>query len=153
MRYSRDIPRYTTRRCCRISIDVTNYETDTGRSWRETLRKQLYATRTCRMSGFVWHKARSENASQRQVTVRGSFPAKLCLFYQINNVPNNKCKCPWLGSLRGRSDLPVAIDWSCDMIKVLGIFIGFGDIGCQLESSHRRCLESFDFLEDALAVV
>ena len=28
----------------------------------------------------------------------------------------------------GRSDFPVAIDWSCDMIKVLGIFIGFGDL-------------------------
>lgn len=76
----------------------------------------------------MWHKAGSENASQRQVTVRGSFPAKLCLLYQINNVPSNKCKCPWLGSWRGRSDLPVAIDWPCDMIKVLGIFIGFGDI-------------------------
>ena len=35
-----------------------------------------------------------------------------------------------VGSLewRGHSDLPVAIDWSCSMIKVPGIFIGFGDI-------------------------
>ena len=40
----------------------------------------------------------------------------------------SKCKGLWLGSWRGRSDLPVAIDWSCDMIKVLGIFIGFGDL-------------------------
>ena len=28
----------------------------------------------------------------------------------------------------GRSDLPVAIDWPCDMIKALEIFIGFGDL-------------------------
>lgn len=38
-----------------------------------------------------------------------------------------KCKGLWLGSWKGRSDSPVAIDWSCIMIKVLGIFIGFGD--------------------------
>lgn len=35
---------------------------------------------------------------------------------------------PLVGLLEGRSDLPVAIDWPCDMIKVLGIFIGLGDI-------------------------
>ena len=40
----------------------------------------------------------------------------------------SKCKGLWLGSWRGRLDLPVAIDWSSDMIKVLGIFIGFGDL-------------------------
>ena len=40
----------------------------------------------------------------------------------------SKCKGLWLGSWRGRSDLPVAIDWSCNTIKVLGIFIGFGDL-------------------------
>lgn len=34
----------------------------------------------------------------------------------------------WLGSWKGRSDSPVAIDCSCTMIKVLGIFIGFGDM-------------------------
>lgn len=28
----------------------------------------------------------------------------------------------------GRSDLHVAIDWPCDMIKALEIFIGFGDL-------------------------
>ena len=39
-----------------------------------------------------------------------------------------KCKGLWLGSWRGRSDAPIAIDWSSSMIKILGIFIGFGDI-------------------------
>ena len=40
----------------------------------------------------------------------------------------SKCKGLWLGSWRGRSDLPVDIDWSSDTIKVLGIFIAFGDL-------------------------
>ena len=39
----------------------------------------------------------------------------------------SKCKCLWLGSWRGRTDSPVAIDWSATMIKILGIFIGFGN--------------------------
>lgn len=39
-----------------------------------------------------------------------------------------KCKGLWLGAWRGRNDSPVAIDWSSAMIKVLGIFIGFGDV-------------------------
>ena len=41
---------------------------------------------------------------------------------------SSKCKGLWLGFWRGRLDLPVAIDWSCDMIKVLWFFIGFGDL-------------------------
>ena len=40
----------------------------------------------------------------------------------------SKCKGLWFGSWRGHSDLPVAIHWSCDTIKVLGILIGFGDL-------------------------
>ena len=39
-----------------------------------------------------------------------------------------KCKGLWLGSWRGRVDSPVAIDWSGQMIKVLGVHIGFGDL-------------------------
>ena len=39
----------------------------------------------------------------------------------------SKCKGLWLGSWRGRTDSPVAIDWSATMIKILGIFIGFGN--------------------------
>ena len=39
-----------------------------------------------------------------------------------------KCKGLWLGSWRGRLDSPVAIDWSNKMIKVLGVFIGFGNL-------------------------
>ena len=38
-----------------------------------------------------------------------------------------KCKGLWLGRWRNRLDSPVAIDWNSGMIKVLGVFIGFGD--------------------------
>ena len=39
-----------------------------------------------------------------------------------------KCKGLWLGAWRARTDSPVNIDWSELMIKVLGVFIGFGDL-------------------------
>ena len=39
-----------------------------------------------------------------------------------------KCEGLWLGSWQGRSDAPVPIIWSSGMIKVLGIFIGHGDV-------------------------
>ena len=39
-----------------------------------------------------------------------------------------KCRGLWLGSWQNCSDSPVAIDWSNKMIKVLGVFIGFGDL-------------------------
>ena len=39
-----------------------------------------------------------------------------------------KCKGLWLGPWRSRLDSPVAITWSSGMIKVLGVFIGFGDL-------------------------
>ncbi len=59
----------------------------------------------------------------------------------------SKCKGLWLGSWRGRIDSPIAIDWSCTMIKVLGIFIGFGDLiaanwNPRVESVSK-CLESW----------
>lgn len=38
----------------------------------------------------------------------------------------SKCKGLWLGSWQGRVDSPVAIDWSAQMIKLLGVYIGFG---------------------------
>ena len=34
----------------------------------------------------------------------------------------------WLGSWRRRSDSPVAIEWVSSMIKILRIFIGFGNV-------------------------
>ena len=40
----------------------------------------------------------------------------------------DKCKGLWLGPWRNRLDAPFAIDWSLKMIKVLGVFIGFGDL-------------------------
>ena len=39
-----------------------------------------------------------------------------------------KCRVLWLGSWRGRQDPPVTIQWTSGMIKILGIFIGHGDL-------------------------
>ena len=58
-----------------------------------------------------------------------------------------KCKGLWLGPWRNRPDTPVPIDWSCSIIKVLAVFIGFGD----LDSANWRprldavsgCLQSW----------
>ena len=40
----------------------------------------------------------------------------------------SKSKGLWLGSWRGRSDPPVDLDWSSSKLKVLGVFIGVGDL-------------------------
>jgi len=40
----------------------------------------------------------------------------------------SKSKGLWLGSWNGRQDPPVNLDWSSTMIKVLGVFIGFGNL-------------------------
>ena len=40
----------------------------------------------------------------------------------------SKCEGLWLGAWSGRLDCPVAISWSSTMIKVLGIFLGPGDL-------------------------
>lgn len=50
-----------------------------------------------------------------------------------------KCKGLWLGPWKSRSDAPVAIDWSSTMIKVLGIFIGFGGI---IAANWEPCIEA-----------
>ena len=41
---------------------------------------------------------------------------------------NGLCLGPWCNRL----DSPVAIAWSSGMIKVLGVFIGFGDLDTQI---------------------
>ena len=46
----------------------------------------------------------------------------------------SKSKGLWLGSWHGRPAPPVALDWSSDRLKVLGVFIGPGD----LESANWR---------------
>ena len=40
----------------------------------------------------------------------------------------SKSKGLWLGSWRGRTDPPVDLDWSSVKLKVLGVFIGIGDL-------------------------
>ena len=40
----------------------------------------------------------------------------------------SKSKGLWLGSWSGRQDPPVQLDWTSDKIKVLGVFIGPGDL-------------------------
>lgn len=41
----------------------------------------------------------------------------------------SKCEGLWLGSWNGRVDSPVDISWTSVKIKVLGVFIGPGDLG------------------------
>lgn len=59
----------------------------------------------------------------------------------------DKCEGLWLGSWCGRSDAPVAIRWTSIMIKILGVFVGNGDLG---EANWRpridavqKCLDSW----------
>ena len=40
----------------------------------------------------------------------------------------SKSKGLWLGSWSGRTDPPVALDWTSSKIKVLGVFVGVGDL-------------------------
>lgn len=59
----------------------------------------------------------------------------------------NKCEGLWLGAWRNRSDSPIAISWTSHKIKVLGVFIGYGNLD---EANWRpridaveRCLNSW----------
>ena len=45
-----------------------------------------------------------------------------------SNLNQAKSKGLWLGGWCGRSDPPVALEWSSSKIKVLGVFIGVGDL-------------------------
>ena len=40
----------------------------------------------------------------------------------------SKCKGLWLGSWAGRTDPPVDIEWSSEFVKILGVFVGPGDV-------------------------
>ena len=40
----------------------------------------------------------------------------------------SKCKGLWCGSWRNRPTLPVALDWTSDNMKCIGIFIGHGNL-------------------------
>ena len=52
------------------------------------------------------------------------------LFEQASGSKLNQSKSKglWLGSWCGRVDPPVALDWSSSKLKVLGVFIGVGDL-------------------------
>ena len=52
-----------------------------------------------------------------------------------------KCCGLWLGSWRGRSNLPVPISWCLSKIKVLGVFLGHGDLS---EEHWRPCLDDVE---------
>ncbi len=52
-----------------------------------------------------------------------------------------KSKGLWLGSWRGRPDSPVDLDWSSFKLKVLGVFIGIGDL---FEDNWRPRINAVD---------
>ena len=52
-----------------------------------------------------------------------------------------KSKGLWLGGWCGRSDPPVALEWSSSKIKVLGIFVGVGDLD---SNNWRPHIETVD---------
>lgn len=58
-----------------------------------------------------------------------------------------KCEGLWLGPWRTRLDAPVAIKWTSNMVKVLGIFIGHGNTATAnwdpRVSAVRRCLDAW----------
>jgi len=52
-----------------------------------------------------------------------------------------KSKGLWLGSWSGRSDPPVDLDWSSVKLKILGVFIGMGDL---IEDNWRPRITAVD---------
>ena len=40
----------------------------------------------------------------------------------------SKCKGLWLGSWAGRTDPPVDIEWSSEMVKIRGVFVSSGNV-------------------------
>ena len=53
----------------------------------------------------------------------------------------SKSKGLWLGGWSGRTDPPVALDWSSVKIKTLGVFIGVGDLE---EDNWQPCITVVD---------
>ena len=53
----------------------------------------------------------------------------------------SKSKGPWLGGWCGRSDPPVAFDWSSTKLKILGVFLGMGNLE---EDNWRRRIDAVD---------
>ena len=47
------------------------------------------------------------------------------MFFKLNL---SKSKCLWLGGWSGRNEPAVALDWTSAKIKVLGFFIGPGNL-------------------------
>lgn len=50
-----------------------------------------------------------------------------------------KCCSVWLGTWRGQRQSPVAIQWSSDKIKILGVFVGHSDLAM---ANWLHCLET-----------
>ena len=58
-----------------------------------------------------------------------------------SNLNLDKCEGLWLGSWRHRVDSPVPIQWTSVKIKVLGVFIGNGDL---VEANWRPCVSAVE---------
>ena len=59
----------------------------------------------------------------------------------------SKCEGLWLGTWRNRADLPIAIKWTSSKIKVLGVYLGNGNLNednwhPRIEAVER-CLKSW----------
>ena len=58
-----------------------------------------------------------------------------------------KCQGLWLGAWRNRLDSPVAITWNSDKMKMLGVFVGHGNLEeanwCKRIDAVERCLNSW----------
>ena len=53
----------------------------------------------------------------------------------------SKSKGLWLGSWNGRQDPPIALDWTSSKIKVLGVFIGVGNLE---EANWNPCISAVE---------
>ena len=53
----------------------------------------------------------------------------------------SKSKGLWPGSWVGRNDPPVALDWSNTKLKILGVYLGLGNLE---EANWRPCIDAVE---------
>ena len=61
------------------------------------------------------------------VSVKATFDT-YSLFERASDTKLNQSKGLWLGSWVGRNDPPVALDWSNTKLKILGVYLGLGNL-------------------------